>query len=44
MYLGRFFSIPVRLNPLSLPMIALAFWLGEGRRLMIMAGSICFMN
>ncbi len=40
MYLGRFFSIPVRLNPLSLPMIALAFWLGEGRRLMIMAGSI----
>jgi len=40
MYLGRVFSIPVRLNPLSLPMIALAFWLGESRRLMIMAGSI----
>ena len=40
MYLGRLFSVPVRLNPLSLPMIALALWLGEGERLMIMGGSI----
>ncbi len=40
MRLGSLFGIPVRINPLSFPMIALAFWLGEGDRLMIMAGSI----
>ena len=40
MRLGRLFGVPVRLNLLSVPMIALALWLGEGRRLGIMAGSI----
>ena len=42
MRLGRLFGVPVRLNLLSLPMIALALWLGEGRRLSIMAASILF--
>ena len=40
MRLGRLFSVPVRLNPVSLPMIALALWLGEGERLLMMGGSI----
>lgn len=40
MYLGRLFSIPVRLNLFSLPMMAVAVWVGEGERLAVMAGSI----
>jgi len=40
MHLGRLFSIPVRLNLFSLPMMAVAFWVGEGERLAVMAGSI----
>ncbi len=40
MRLGSLFGVPVRLNPLSLPMIALAVWIGEGKRMAIMAASI----
>lgn len=42
MRLGRLFGIPVRLNLLSIPMAALALWLGEWERLLIMTGSILF--
>lgn len=40
MRLGRWFGVPVRVNPVTLPMMALAFWLGEGRRLGMMLISI----
>lgn len=40
MKMGRLFGIPVRIHPLALPMIALAVWLGEGRHLVVMTGSI----
>lgn len=40
MRLGSLFGVPVRLNLLSLPMIALAVWVGEGERMAVMAGSI----
>lgn len=40
MRLGSLFGIPLKLSPLSLPMMALAVWLGEGERLSVMMGSI----
>ena len=40
MRLGRLFGIPIRINPMTFPMIALAAWLGEGKRLAVMGGSI----
>ncbi len=40
MRLGRLFGIPVRVNPLTFLMIALAVWLGEGSRLLVMSSSI----
>lgn len=40
MRLGSLFGIPLKLSPLSLPMMALAVWLGEGDRLSVMMGSI----
>jgi len=38
--IGRLMGIPVRLSPLALPMMALALWLGEGRRMLVMSASI----
>ena len=40
MRLGVLLGIPLRLSPVTLPMMALAVWLGEGMRLAVMAGSI----
>lgn len=40
MRLGRWFGIPVRVNPAAIPLAAAAIWLGEGMRLGVMTGSI----
>lgn len=37
---GRWFPVPVRLHPVTIPMMLTAMWLGEGKRLAIMSGSI----
>lgn len=42
MRLGRWFSIPVRVHPATIPMFLAAIWLGEGRRMAIMSGCILF--
>lgn len=36
----KLFGIPVRIHPVTLPLAALAMWLGEGERLGVMAASI----
>ena len=40
MKLGKLFSVPLRIHPVAVPMMLTAMWLGEGRRLAIMSGSI----
>ena len=40
MRLGRAFGIPLRLNPLLLPLAALAAWIGEGTQLLVMAACV----
>ena len=42
MRLGSCLGIPIKLSPLTLPMLALALWLGEGRRMLVMSASILF--
>lgn len=42
MRLGKLFGVPVKVHPVTFPLAALAVWLGEGERLMIMTGSILF--
>ena len=40
MRLGRIGGAAVKLNPLALPMMALAVWLGSGRELVILSASV----
>ena len=42
MYLGRWFGIPIKLNPLALLMPLLALWADEGQRMLVMSVSILF--
>ena len=42
MRLGRWFGIPIRISILTLPMLVLALWADEGRRMLAMSGSILF--
>ncbi len=38
--MGRIGGVPVKLNPLALPMIALALLLGSGRELAVLGASV----
>ena len=40
MRLGRLFGIPIRINPLLLPIAAIAVWMGEGLMFIVMTASV----